>query len=191
MIKSVIAGAVAMAVVSFGVNAALTTPQGQGRVTFNGTVVDAPCSISQKSADQSIDFGQLSKSFLQAGGVSKPMNLDIELVNCDITSFKGGGGRSLGSKKKGTVKLAFSGPRVSGHNEELDTSGGTGTAIVVQAAGKNVSFDGTEGDANTLKDGDNVLHYTAIVKKSSANNAQVTEGAFSAVATGDAANLLI
>lgn len=89
------------------------------------------------------------------------------------------------------MKLAFSGPRVSGHNEELDTSGGTGTAIVVQAAGKNVSFDGTEGDANTLKDGDNVLHYTAIVKKSSANNAQVTEGAFSAVATGDAANLLI
>ncbi|HFM0222009.1 TPA: type 1 fimbrial protein, partial [Escherichia coli] len=40
MIKSVIAGAVAMAVVSFGVNAALTTPQRQGRVTFNGTVVD-------------------------------------------------------------------------------------------------------------------------------------------------------
>lgn len=189
MIKSVIAGAVAMAVVSFGVNAALTTPQGQGRVTFNGTVVDAPCSISQKSADQSIDFGQLSKSFLQAGGVSKPMNLDIELVNCDITLFKGVGGAP--AAKKGTVKLAFSGPRVSGHNEELDTSGGTGTAIVVQAAGKNVSFDGTEGDANTLKDGDNVLHYTAIVKKSSANNAQVTEGAFSAVATGDAANLLI
>ncbi len=174
MIKSVIAGAVAMAVVSFGVNAAPTTPQGQGRVTFNGTVVDAPCSISQKSADQSIDFGQLSKSFLQAGGVSKPMNLDIELVNCDITSFKGVGGAP--AAKKGTVKLAFSGPRVSGHNEELDTSGGTGTAIVVQAAGKNVSFDGTEGDANTLKDGDNVLHYTAIVKKSSANNAQVAWG---------------
>ncbi|MES1471266.1 P fimbria major subunit PapA, partial [Escherichia coli] len=86
MIKSVIAGAVAMAVVSFGVNAAApTTPQGQGRVTFNGTVVDAPCSISQKSADQSIDFGQLSKSFLEAGGTSKPMDLDIELVNCDIT----------------------------------------------------------------------------------------------------------
>ncbi|MCQ8796154.1 F7-2 fimbrial protein, partial [Escherichia coli] len=34
-----------------------------------------------------------------------------------------------------------------------------------------------------VQDGDNVLHYTAIVKKSSANNAQVTEGAFSAVAT--------
>lgn len=90
MIKSVIAGAVAMAVVSFGVNAAPTIPQGQGKVTFNGTVVDAPCSISQKSADQSIDFGLLSKSFLEAGGTSKPMDLDIELVNCDITAFKQG-----------------------------------------------------------------------------------------------------
>lgn len=34
MIKSVIAGAVAMAVVSFGVNAAPTIPQGQGKVTL-------------------------------------------------------------------------------------------------------------------------------------------------------------
>ncbi|HAI5546785.1 TPA: fimbrial protein, partial [Escherichia coli] len=120
MIKSVIAGAVAMAVVSFGVNADPTTPQGQGRVTFNGTVVDAPCSISQKSADQSIDFGQLSKSFLENDGRSKPMNLDIELVNCDITAFKN-------NAKTGSVKLAFTGP-TTGNNEELDTSGGTGTA---------------------------------------------------------------
>ncbi len=51
------------------------------------------------------------------------MNLDIELVNCDITSFKGEESRQQ-KKKKRTVKLAFSGPRVSGHNEELDTSGG-------------------------------------------------------------------
>lgn len=39
MIKSVIAGAVAMAVVSFGVNAAPTIPQGQGKVTFNGKLL--------------------------------------------------------------------------------------------------------------------------------------------------------
>lgn len=181
MIKSVIAGAVAMAVVSFGVNAAPTIPQGQGKVTFNGTVVDAPCSISQKSADQSIDFGQLSKSFLEAGGVSKPMDLDIELVNCDITAFKKPGSAG-GTAKAGTVKLAFTGPIVSGHSDELGTTGGTGTAIVVQAAGKNITFDGVEGVANTLKDGDNVLHYTAIVKKSSAANSTVSEGAFSAVA---------
>ncbi|EEW6414054.1 TPA: type 1 fimbrial protein, partial [Escherichia coli] len=37
------------------------------------------------------------------------------------------------------------------------------------------------GDAYPLKDGDNVLHYTALVKK--ANGGTVSEGAFSAVAT--------
>ncbi|HAL7160189.1 TPA: F7-2 fimbrial protein, partial [Escherichia coli] len=36
MIKSVIAGAVAMAVVSFGANAAASIPQGQGEVSFKG-----------------------------------------------------------------------------------------------------------------------------------------------------------
>lgn len=105
MIKSVIAGAVAMAVVSFGAYAAPTIPQGQGKVTFNGTVVDAPCGIDAQSADQSIDFGQVSKLFLENDGESQPKSFDIKLINCDITNFKkaaGGGGA-----KTGTVSLTF------------------------------------------------------------------------------------
>ena len=176
MIKSVIAGAVAMAVVSFGVNAAPTIPQSQGEVAFKGTVVDAPCGIETQSARQEIDFGQISKSFLQEGGETQPKDLNIKLVNCDITAFKQGQ-----AAKNGKVQLSFTGPQVTGQAEELATNGGTGTAIVVQAAGKNVSFDGTAGDAYPLKDGDNVLHYTALVKK--ANGGTVSEGAFSAVAT--------
>ncbi len=179
MMKSVISVAVAMAVVSFGVNAAPTTPQGQGQVTFNGTVVDAPCSISQKSADQVISFGQLSKSFLNEDGVSKPQDLDIELVNCDITKFKSPTG--AGSTHNGSVKLSFTGANVSSASDELETVGGTGTAIVIQAPGGNVHFDGTEGSASPLKDGTNILHYTAVVKK--ATGATVKEGAFSAVAS--------
>lgn len=99
MIKSVIAGAVAMAVVSFGVNAA---PQGQGKVTFNGTVVDAPCGIDAQSADQSIEFGQVSKVLLNNGGSSTPKNFDIKLTDCDVTNYKKAG-------KTGTVSLTFSG----------------------------------------------------------------------------------
>ena len=174
MIKSVIAGAVAMAVVSFGVNAAPTIPQGQGKVTFNGTVVDAPCSISQKSADQSIDFGQLSKSFLEAGGTSKPMDLDIELVNCDITAYKAG-------NKAGTVSLTFSG--VQAGTDMLQTVGSTNTAILItDPHGKAVKFDGaTATGVSSLVDGDNTIHFTALVKKDTSGN-DVAEGAFSAVA---------
>ncbi len=42
--------------------------QGQGVVNFKGTVIDAPCGIAPESADQTIDFGQISKSHLTAGG---------------------------------------------------------------------------------------------------------------------------
>ena len=158
MIKSVIAGAVAMAVVSFGVNAA---PQGQGKVTFNGTVVDAPC-------------GQVSKVLLNNGGSSTPKNFDIKLTDCDVTNYKKAG-------KAGTVSLTFSG--VQAGTDMLQTVGTTNTAILVtDPHGKAVKFDGTTATGvSSLVDGDNTIHFTALVKKDTSGN-DVAEGAFSAVA---------
>ncbi|MCV5657541.1 F7-2 fimbrial protein, partial [Escherichia coli] len=59
--------------------------QGQGVVNFKGTVIDAPCGIAPESADQTIDFGQISKSHLKNDGISVKKDLDIKLVNCDFT----------------------------------------------------------------------------------------------------------
>lgn len=171
MIKSVIAGAVAMAVVSFGANAA---PQGQGKVTFNGTVVDAPCGIDAQSADQSIDFGQVSKVLLNNGGTSTPKSFDIKLTDCDITNYKAG-------NKAGTVSLTFSG--VQAGTDMLQTVGSTNTAILItDPHGKAVKFDGaTATGVSSLVDGDNTIHFTALVKKDTSGG-DVAEGAFSAVA---------
>ncbi|HAH6328536.1 TPA: type 1 fimbrial protein [Escherichia coli] len=181
MIKSVIAGAVAMAVVSFGANAAVSIPQGQGEVSFKGTVVNAPCGIETQSAKQEIDFGQISKSFLQEGGETQPKDLNIKLVNCDITNFKQSQGGA--TNNKGTVSLTFSGVPAGNSNDMLQTVGDTNTAIVVtDSNGKRVKFDGvTETGASNLIDGDNTIHFTAFVKKDDGNGL-VKEGAFSAVA---------
>nr|AAF97902.1 adhesion protein PapA [Escherichia coli] len=171
-----------MAVVSFGVNAAPTIPQGQGEVTFKGTVVDAPCGIETQSAKQEIDFGQISKSFLQEGGESQPKDLNIKLVNCDITNFKkvtGGG-----AAKAGRVALTFSGVSSGNNKDMLQTVGATNTAIVVVAPdGERVKFDGatTTGPSN-LVDGDNTIHFTAAAVRKDDSGNPVTEGAFSAVA---------
>lgn len=174
MIKSVIAGAAAMAVVSFGANAA---PQGQGKVTFNGTVVDAPCGIDAQSADQSIDFGQVSKVLLNNGGTSTPKSFDIKLTDCDITNYKAGNA----GNKAGTVSLTFSG--VQAGTDMLQTVGSTNTAILItDPHGKAVKFDGaTATGVSSLVDGDNTIHFTALVKKDTSGN-DVAEGAFSAVA---------
>ena len=162
MIKTVMAGAVAMALVSFGANAA---NQGQGVVNFKGTVIDAPCGIAPESADQSIDFGQISKSHLENDGISVKKDLNIKLVNCEPNK---------------SVAVTFTGATVAGAPTELGTAGDTGTAVVISGPdGKLVSF-GTQGDFQTLKENNNILHYSSWVKK--ATKGTVKEGDFTAVA---------
>ncbi|HBC5036896.1 TPA: type 1 fimbrial protein [Escherichia coli] len=146
--------------------------QGQGVVNFKGTVIDAPCGIDPDSADQTINFGQISKTHLNAGGISVKKDLDIKLVNCDATEI---------GKPANGVKVSFTGTTINGRNQELGTAGDTGTAIVVSAAnGSLVSFDGTAGSATKVKEGDNTLRYSTWVKK--ATGGTLKEGGFTAVA---------
>ena len=155
--------------VSFGVNAA---NQGQGVINFKGTVIDAPCGIAQESADQTINFGQISKAHLNADGISVKKDLDIKLVNCDATEI---------GKLTNGVKVSFTGTTINGQNQELGTTGDTGTPIVVSAAnGSLVSFDGTAGSATKVKEGDNTLRYSTWVKN--ATGGTLKEGDFTAVA---------
>ncbi|HAD6864963.1 TPA_asm: type 1 fimbrial protein [Salmonella enterica subsp. enterica serovar Typhimurium str. SL1344] len=162
MMKTVMAGAVAMALVSFGANAA---NQGQGVVKFKGTVIDAPCGIAPEYADQSIDFGQITKSHLDADGIPVKKELNIKLVNCEPNK---------------SVQVTFAGATVAGVATELGTTGDTGTAVVISGQdGKLVSF-GTAGAAQILKEGENTLHYTSWVKK--ATGGTLKEGDFTAVA---------
>lgn len=164
IVKTVMAGAVAMALVSFGANAA---NQGQGIVNFKGTVIDAPCGIAPESADQSIDFGQISKSHLNGGGISKAQNLDIKLVNCDVTNVTKG------------VALTFSGNTVNGTATELATAGQTNTAIVINGYGSDITF-GQATDNIKLTNGDNTLRFQSWVKEATGKTA--AEGDFTAVA---------
>ncbi len=168
MIKTVMAAAVAVTLVSFGVNAA---NQGQGVVNFKGKVISAPCGIDPESADQSIDFGQISKAHLEANGISKKKDLDIKLVNCDASELA----------KTGSVKVSFTGTTFGSNVNELGTAGDTGTAVVVsEASGNLVSFNGTAGAATKLQEGDNTLRYSTWVKKATGGTLQ--EGEFTAVA---------
>jgi major pilin subunit PapA len=171
MKKSLVAGAVAIAMFSFGAHA-----NGSGVVNFKGSVIDAPCGIASESADQTIDFGQISKAHLDANGISVKKDLDIKLVNCALAKPN-----SQPASSFKTVTVAFTGTTVQGQNSELGTAGNTGTAIVVSdAGGQLVDFTGTASAASNLKDGDNTLRYSTWVKKATGGTLQ--EGDFTAVA---------
>ncbi len=164
--KSIVACAVAMAMLSFGANAA---DQGHGKVNFKGSIINAPCGIAPESADQSIDFGQISKAHLNNGGISTKKDVDIKLVNCEF------GDPAAGN----TVSVTFSGTTVG----TTDTLGLSDTNAVIKMTGqdgKYVQFDGkTAGNTTALIKGDNTLHYQAWVQKGAQ---AVTEGDFTAVA---------
>ncbi|EFC2153456.1 type 1 fimbrial protein [Escherichia coli] len=162
----IIASAVAMTLVSFCANAA---NQGQGVINFKGTVINAPCGIAPESADQSIDFGQISKAHLNNNGQSIQKPVDIKLVNCDL---------SEGSK---TVEVQFTGTIADG--EEATNLGLSKTNAIIRMAAQDgtlVAFDGSnKTNATNLVNGDNTLHYQAWVQKGTKD---VEEGEFSAVA---------
>lgn len=165
MIKTVMAGAVAMALVSFGANAA---NQGSGTVNFKGEIIDAPCGIAPESADQSIDFGQISKAHLNAKGTSVKKDVNIKLVNCE-----------LGAAQK-TVQVTFKGNTVDGAKKMLGAANTGAGIVMVGQDGQDVVF-GTATAPVSVANGNNTLHYQAWVTAADANAPAVTEGAFSAV----------
>lgn len=68
------------------VSGAQAADQGHGKVTFTGSIIDAPCSITPQSIDQTVDLGQISKEALLSGGKSTPRNFSIGLENCSFGS---------------------------------------------------------------------------------------------------------
>ncbi|EDK8463339.1 type 1 fimbrial protein [Salmonella enterica subsp. diarizonae] len=171
MIKTVMAGAVAMTLVSFGASAA---NQGVGTINFKGSVIDAPCGIAPESADQTVNFDQISKAHLNKGGISKKQFVDIKLVNCEF------GTAADTTPLKNNLSVAFSGLTVSTDGTGLGLSDTNAVVKMSGPDGKPVKFDGTAStNIAKLQNGDNTLRYQAWVQKGAA---AVTEGEFSTVA---------
>lgn len=157
------------AIASFGISSSVIAASGQGTVNFQGSVVETPCGIAPESADQTIDFGQLSKAHLESGGVSIKKDVDIKLVNCTLDT---------NGTKNNTVAVTFDGSTVGGNLKELGTAGATGTAIVMSAQSGDIEF-GKATAPQAFSADNNTLRYSAWVKK--ATGATLQEGSFTAV----------
>ncbi|HIF9174497.1 TPA: fimbrial protein [Photobacterium damselae] len=148
---------------------AATASSGEGIVRFQGSVIAAPCSIAPESVDQTIDFGQLSKAHLDAGGISQKKILNIDLLNCTVDAS---------GATKNTVQVTFSGDSGTA-DDELPTSGGTNTSIVINGYGENVTY-GTPTPAVTFLNGSNTLTFDTWAKMATGST-EVNTGEFTAV----------
>jgi len=176
--KVALAMGLGMALVSGFANAAPsgTTPpaasgtvggQGHGTVHFKGEIIDAPCSISPETADQTVDLGQVSNSALKDSGTSSPVSFEIKLQNCDISTFK-------------TVTATWSGTP----DQNMKTAWGitgtaSGAAIILRDASQKDIELGKETAPTNLTADNTTIAMSAFLK---GNGQTVVPGSFTGVA---------
>lgn len=146
--------------------------QGTGVIKFIGTIVDAPCSISPESIDQSILLGQVSNSQLEGekDGVLRPF--EIRLEDCTIDTAK-------------TASVTFTGISDDETNTRLAIEGGAKGAAIVMSS----QLPGEEGqeivlgkkvNAGSLINGNNILKFGAKLVSNLKENEKATPGDFTA-----------
>ena len=126
--------------------------QGQGTVTFNGSIIDAPCSIAAGSDSQTVEMGQISNVALQNGGKSSSHDFNIKLENCDISTFK-------------NVEISFNGVGDADNSKLVSVStepgAATGVGIGIYDNTNTLVDLNTGKSATVLKEGQTVLYFTA------------------------------
>lgn len=166
--KFVLAAA-AFCVISTSANAA---DMGHGKITFKGSVIDAPCSIDAKSLDQTIQLGAISKNQLANGGKSTPVDFSIILHDCDTATFD-------------TASIAFNGyagEAADGLDSSFAVTGqGAGVGVTLTNMGGKVLKPNVANDLPPLADGDNELEFQAFVQCTTAS-AGATPGTFQSIA---------
>lgn len=153
-----------------------TVDNGHGRITFKGSVIEAPCSIDAKSLDQTIELGALSSGHLANGGKSTPVSFSIQLHDCDIST-----------KKTATVTFkGVAGDAASGLDKTFAVTGtGSGIGVAVTDRAGTVIEPGSASQPFPLQANDNELEFTAYAQGAAVQDGDpvpVTPGNFQAVA---------
>lgn len=164
--KIVLAMAIGAAFTAGLANAA---EQGSGAVNFKGSIIDAPCSITSDTANQTVDLGEVASSALKAGQTSTPKAFNIQLEQCDTATLK-------------SVQAVFTGNTDSTDSSLLALSGSAkGAGIAIEDGSQQlIKFDGkTASSKLNLMPGTNTMVFTAYVK--SDGSSEVVPGDFTSV----------
>lgn len=157
---------------SLMVSTAYAANEGQGKITFTGSIIDAPCSIDPGSLEQVIPLGAVSSIALANNGntgVSEPQSFSIELKDCVIAT--------VGTKDK--VSVTFTGAASSYDSTSLGLIGTAEGAYILmsQADGAKVTLN-TPTSVQTVTNGtNNTLSFTAALKGGGAS-AEIKPGSF-------------
>lgn len=148
-----------------GTAQAATTTVNGGNIHFEGELVNAACSVSTESADQTVQLGQYrTASFTAVGQTTTQIPFTIVLHDCDTAVAK-------------TASVAFTGqtdatdPTLLAINSSDNATTATGVGIeILDRTSASLTPNGTTfSAAQTLIDGTNTLPFTAAYKSTAAS----------------------
>ncbi|CAO95305.1 fimbrial protein [Erwinia tasmaniensis] len=158
-----------VAAIAFGASSiAHAANQGQGVVKFEGSIIDAPCSINPDTVDQTVNLGQVSKIALKDGGQSTPKEFQILLENCEI------------EEGKQNVSLTFTGVKAASGNLAINGEAKGASILLSDTSGKPIKL-GTATAAHKITEGKNILRFNAALQ-GDGKDVAVTPGNFTSVA---------
>lgn len=154
-------------------SSAFAADQGHGKVTFTGSIIDAPCSIKPQSIDQTVELGQISNASLLNAGKSQPRVFTIELEDCVFT----------GPAAANKVSVTFTGMESVANNGLLGITGSaSGASVAITDGAGEVIKLGQGTKPQELQDSpSNTLKFSAYLQGDGAA-ATITEGSFQSVA---------
>lgn len=145
----------------------IAADEGSGLIRFNGSIIEAACSVNPESSQQEIELGQISTGSLADNGISNPRNFLIKLENCSLSAAD-------------SVTVTFGGAAADDTNKLLGITGsasGAGIALV-DGAGKQITL-GVPTDARELLEGNNTLNFSTYLQ---GLGSVITTGDFTSVA---------
>ncbi|MED7793089.1 fimbrial protein [Klebsiella aerogenes] len=152
-----------------GISVANAADQGHGTVTFKGSIIDSPCSITGDTVEQDVPLGQVSNAALENEGTSTPVYFDIDLENCTTETAK-------------SVQVTFTGAPDPTDSAILGLTGDASGAgvVIADSSGKQLDL-GTPSVAQNLGEGSNTLTFAAYLK----GDKPGSMGASSTIVPGD------
>lgn len=145
---------------------ALAADAGKGQVTFNGSIIEAPCSIAPGEENQTVELGQVSNVTLENGGESSAQPFSIQLEGCN-------------TQADNQVSITFGGSSATNTIGLLDISGTAAGAGVQLLNASGAAIKVGEASTQSYVKGDNELKFQATLK--GLPDATVVPGNFSAV----------
>ena len=140
MFKKTLLAVATTAVLSATVFNASAEDQGHGIVTFSGTVITAPCSVTPESSQIDVDLGQVADSVLNGGQYSQPADFSIKLRDCILSTTDDKGVKTTTDK----VSVTFTSANVDSsdaslmvNTKESNYGGATGVGVRIMDAGYN------------------------------------------------------